>query len=405
MHRFALFLVAAAALSAQPLEPLFDGESVDGWVKRSGVAEYRVEDGALVGRTKAGSPNTFLGPAKEYGDFILEFEVKMDPRLNSGVQIRSHEYDGETQVILNNNGPHKRTFPKGRMHGYQVEIASASDGSAGGIYDEARRGWLQDVLDIPGCTKAFVDDEWNRYRVDAYGDRMRVWVNGEACADVVDPLDQTGYFGFQVHSFKGDTPAEVAWRNIQIADLGRHVWKPVSLDDWNRRGSGSATVSGSTVTLEAKQGSGTSFLVSPRRYADFTLRLEYRASSGNSGVFFRAVDLGKKQANSEKTKGIRGYEIEVDPTRDPGGLQEVGGRGWIQHTGPIAETPYYKADDWNQLVIHAHGGRVVVHVNGVKTAEVQNDPGPKGGYLALQLNSRQADVKMEYRNLEFLLPE
>ena len=400
MYRFALLLLGVCALSAQPLEPLFDGTSLDGWVKRSGIAEYRVEDGALVGRTKAGSPNTFLGPAKEYGDFVLEFDVKMDPRLNSGVQIRSHEYPTETKTVIINNGRRERTFPKGRMHGYQVEIAAESDGSAGGIFDEARRGWLQDVVDVPGCSTAFKDGQWNRYRVDARGDRIQTWVNGTSCADVVDPLDATGYFGFQVHSFSGETPAEVAWRNIQIADLGRHVWKPLSLAGWEHRGGGSSSVDGTTATLTAKQGSPGGFLVSPGRYADFTLRLQYRASSGNSGVFFRAIDLGKEQA-----QGIRGNEIEVDPTRDPGGLQEVGGRGWLQHTGPSEEAYYYNADDWNELVIHAHGGRIVVHVNGRKTAEVKDDPGPKAGHIALQLNARQSDVKMEYRNLQLLLPE
>ena len=30
---------------------LFDGKSIDGWIRRGGKAEYRVEDGAIVGTT------------------------------------------------------------------------------------------------------------------------------------------------------------------------------------------------------------------------------------------------------------------------------------------------------------------------------------------------------------------
>jgi hypothetical protein len=43
---------------------LFDGESLDGWVWRNGTASYRVEDGAIVGRTTEGSPNSFLVAAQ-----------------------------------------------------------------------------------------------------------------------------------------------------------------------------------------------------------------------------------------------------------------------------------------------------------------------------------------------------
>ena len=80
----------------------------------------------------------------------------------------------------------------------------------------------------------------------------------------------------------------------------------------------------------------------------------------------------------------------------------TGGRGWITHTGPIEDAYYYKPNDWNTLVIHARGDRVAVHVNGVKTAESREDPGPRIGKIALQLNSRQNDVHMEYRNLRIL---
>src|SRR4051812_28928594 len=70
---------------------LFDGKTLDGWKVNGGTAKYAVEDGTIVGTTVEGSPNTFLCKG-DYTDFVLELEVKCDPRLNSGVQVRSHIY-------------------------------------------------------------------------------------------------------------------------------------------------------------------------------------------------------------------------------------------------------------------------------------------------------------------------
>ena len=96
---FACLLVLAASQAASAAEPkwidLFDGKTLDGWTVRGGTATYEVRDGAIVGTTVDGSPNTFLcrGP---FGDFELEFDVKCDKALNSGVQIRSHVYEKDT---------------------------------------------------------------------------------------------------------------------------------------------------------------------------------------------------------------------------------------------------------------------------------------------------------------------
>ena len=62
---------------------------MNGWTQKNGTATYRVEDGTIVGKTNEGSPNSFLCTDKDYSDFELTFEVKVDDELNSGVQIRS----------------------------------------------------------------------------------------------------------------------------------------------------------------------------------------------------------------------------------------------------------------------------------------------------------------------------
>ena len=87
-------MILMVAMSPQAADtagwvPLFDGKTLTGWTQKNGTATYRVENGTIVGRTATGSPNSFLCTEKEYGDFEFEFEVKVDDRLNSGVQIRS----------------------------------------------------------------------------------------------------------------------------------------------------------------------------------------------------------------------------------------------------------------------------------------------------------------------------
>ena len=89
-------------------------------MQRNGTATYRVEDGAIAGRTAAGSPNPFLTTTREFAGF--EFEIKVDDSLNSGVQIRSRTSERDT-----GQGADEQT---GRVFGPQVEI-EASPGLAG----------------------------------------------------------------------------------------------------------------------------------------------------------------------------------------------------------------------------------------------------------------------------------
>jgi hypothetical protein len=184
---------------------LFNGKDLTGWKQINGTAKYDVVDGTIRGVTAEGSPNSFLCTEKEYGDFELRFEVLVDDPLNSGVQIRSLS---------------KPDYDRGRVHGYQVEIST--DGCAGLIYDEARRGkWLNSDEEVAKAkeSKAFKNGEWNSYRVICQGDRIQTWVNGIQISDVRDSMTAKGFIGLQVHSYAGEKPAKVQWRNIEIKEL------------------------------------------------------------------------------------------------------------------------------------------------------------------------------------------
>jgi 3-keto-disaccharide hydrolase len=202
------------SLAADGWKPLFDGKSLDGWIQKNGTAKYSVVDGTIQGVTNEGSPNSFLCSEKLYGDFELEFEVKVHDSLNSGCQIRSKtkEPTGDAKF--------------GRVYGPQCEIEASGDSGAESayIYGEATgRGWLtpKERL-IPH--KHMKSGEWNKFRIVAKGPRIQTWINGHAIEDITDEAiyetHPKGFIGLQVHGIKkGTGPFDVAWRNINIKEL------------------------------------------------------------------------------------------------------------------------------------------------------------------------------------------
>lgn len=200
----------AAVADDSKVTPLFDGKTLDGFTIRSGTATYVVEDGAIVGTTDKGSPNTFLCTEKEYADFELNFEVMvMNASLNSGVQIRS-KFKGDKFG--------------GRVYGPQVEIEdNGKNGSESGyIYGEAIGGWLT-PKDKLIAHKKYKTGEWNQYRIVAKGPTIQVWLNGEMISDLTDEKvyaeHAKGIIGFQVHGVGNKGPFQVKWKNITIKEL------------------------------------------------------------------------------------------------------------------------------------------------------------------------------------------
>ena len=210
---------------------LFDGKTLNGWSVHSGFAKYHVEDGAIVGTTIKGSPNSFLCTDRQYGDFVLEFEVRLDPRLNSGVQIRSAIAEAEKVFVFSgrDGAPQRRTIPPDRVYGYQVEIATEKSGSSGSIYDEARRAFmLASTKPDPEAGKAFKDGQWNKFRIECKGDRIRTWINDVSCIDLQDGMTSRGVIGLQVHGVGQDAgPYQVRWRNIRMQADDEGVEPPV----------------------------------------------------------------------------------------------------------------------------------------------------------------------------------
>lgn len=215
------WIVSPSVVFADQTVELFNGKDLTGWTKRGGAATYTVENGEIVGRSAPDTTNTFLTSDKEFGDFALELDFKIDDTdFNSGVQLRSHyRPEGKEQ----------------RVYGYQVEIDPKPRAWTGGIYFEGgsmdekgnwirKGGWLDDLEDNEPARKAFQLGKWNHFRIVAKGPHIQTWLNGVPAADYTDTdakaFTPTGFIALQVHAVGGShDKKEVRWKNIKLTEL------------------------------------------------------------------------------------------------------------------------------------------------------------------------------------------
>lgn len=358
----ALTLVSApAALAGTDPAPaagewinLFDGTTLEGWTQLNGTASYEVVDGTIVGTTAAGSPNSFLCSDQFFGDFELEFDVKlMNDELNSGVQIRSHSMP---------------THKNGRVHGYQVEVST--NGAAGFIYDEARRGWLSEGRENPAKNAAFQNGEWNHYRVICMGSTMRTWINGTPITTVIDNWSPAGFLGLQVHSVGGDPKWQVAWRNLRLRELGdgggfAELFNGKDLSGWK--------VNESPESVRVQDGA---LVVQGNRAHAFYDGPVYQHDFKNFEM--RALILTKEKANSgmyfhtkfqESGWPELGYEVQVNNSQSD--WRRTGGLYGIDD---VKEAP---AEDnkWFVMTVRVTGKHTTVSVDGKQLVDYTEPEG------------------------------
>lgn len=173
------------------------------------------------------------------------------------------------------------------------------------------------------------------------------------------------------------------------------LWDGRTLDGWHVIGKGEwKIIDGAIRGRHAKEEKEFGHLVSDRSFKDFTVRLKYKAVTGNSGLYFRIEEKG--------FSGVSGFQAEIDPTKDAGGLYETGGRAWVVQPKPEEVRRWFKPGEWNEMTVSARGGHVVIHVNGIKSAELQDDPGRRAGRFALQVHGGQ-DCEVWFKDIELKL--
>jgi len=389
----------ARPLSAQDgWRPLFNGKTLDGWYTCNGTAPFTVEDGTITGRTVVNSPNSFLCTKDTFGDFILEYEVWVATNLNSGVQIRS-----TSDPAIQN----------GRVHGYQVEIDPSDRAWSGGIYDEARRGWLHTLADQETARKAFRLGQWNRFRVEAIGTSIRTWLNGVPSANIIDDLTPRGLIALQVHAIGNDQARAgeiIRFRNLRIltenlqanrtpdrGDTPQYNYIPNTISErearegWKLLWDGKTTAGwrgakldhfpeggweirdGELTVLESggREAASGGDIVTIDQYADFELTVEYRITKGaNSGIkYFVDTSLNKGEGSSI------GCEFQIlDDAEHPDAKAGVNGNrknAGLYDLIPPQNVRFNGVGEWNRARIVVQGRHVEHWLNGFKTVEYE----------------------------------
>lgn len=233
MTRKFLFAAVLAATCIQAFgqdarwEELFNGNDLSGWVQRGGKALFEARDGEIVGTTVEGTPNSFLCTERTFGDFVLEFEFKVDPELNSGVQFRSVFMDGLVRGYQYEIDPDRTTMYEGSPANLDKDGKAVAPGTrprswTGGVYEEKLREWIADLTESPEARDAFLPGSWNKARVEAVGDRICTWINGVPAVRLVDYAIPEGFIALQVHATDSEKPCQIRYRNIRILDLGHN---------------------------------------------------------------------------------------------------------------------------------------------------------------------------------------
>lgn len=400
-----LFAACGIALGANEMTDLFNGKDIDGWVKRGGKAEYKVEEGVIVGTSMVGTPNTFLCTPREYADFVLEYEFKVDPRLNSGVQIRSKQSPTETKLSWEGK---EITVGANVVHGYQIEIDPDQKKDrwwTAGLYDEARRGWLFPGS-IGGDPKAFSEqgrkifkqNEWNHIRIEAIGDSLKTFLNGELRVSAKDGFSASGFIGLQVHDINGQDDkagAQVRWRNIRIQESNdahnklteeeatngwKLLWDGKTNEGWrSAKGAefpkGGWTTDGGTLTIHETGGGESSSagdIITREKYSDFELSVDFKITPGaNSGIkLFVDPELNKGEGSSI------GVEFQIlDDVLHPDAKLGREGNRTIGSVYDMITAPATKrvnpVGEWNNARILSEGKNVTYWLNGVQTAKFE----------------------------------
>ncbi|MBC8372175.1 MAG: DUF1080 domain-containing protein [Planctomycetes bacterium] len=179
--------------------------------------------------------------------------------------------------------------------------------------------------------------------------------------------------------------------------LAAEEFKPLfdgkTLKGWNALPGGKWEVKdGVILGTSAKSERRHGLLASDKEYTDFVVQFKFLVVKGDSGFYFR----------SEKVKGavgVHGFQMEIDNSKEVGGLYETGGRAWTKRPDPKLIEKIYKPGKWNQGSITAIGKNVTVRLNGEITAELKNDKGRVKGYFAMQLHGGM-DMEVMFKDIE-----
>lgn len=189
---FSLFI--SIGVSAQKSK-LFNGKDLTGWTVH-GTEKWYVENKHLVCESGPDKQYGYLSTNKNYKNFILELQFKLEANGNSGVFIRS-------------------TIDGTKISGWQVEVAPENH-HTGGIYESYGRGWI--IQPKPEDEKWLKPKDWNKLKIKVLGDEVTTWLNGHQMVYLKDEKvgKGEGFIALQIHDGGG---IKVRWKDIKIKEL------------------------------------------------------------------------------------------------------------------------------------------------------------------------------------------
>jgi hypothetical protein len=380
---------SAQQSSAKDWQVLFNGKDLSGWQLVNGQHKAEVKDGIIVGTTVAKQPNGFLCTTKEYSDFILEVEIKTDLLLdNSGVQFRSIRDE---------------KIREGRLEGYQAQIENrpphVSEWS--GAISREGTGWLYILQDDPVRQKAYIQNQWNKIRIEAIGTTNRVWVNGIPTAHLVDQLYTNGLVCMQFHS-SSHWGEHIYMRDVRIqtdnlkpspyddipvvnnisnsiSPQEEHQGFQLLFDGKTTKGwkgvdkpalpaSGWAIKDGMlTITSEAEPGHGQGVMMSEKLHGAFELKFDFRLHTPGAVVGVGYFFDGKPEMERDALYGLRANRLRRLLWKEELLFQKISPE-LVWNEGVIKSTKDNHVEYW---------------LNGYKIMEYQRDANasPKGHIL------------------------
>lgn len=396
------FISGFCMINAQNWKSLVNG-NLDEFVKRNGTAEYKVNGNEIIGISKTVTKSTYLCTKEIFSDFILEVDVKVEVGLNSGIQFRSNSY---------------ADFKNGQVHGYQCEIDPSERKWSGGIFDQSRRGWIYPVtMNEPG-RQAFKNGEWNKYRIEAIGNKIRTWVNGVQVTNLVDDMTAEGFIAFQVHSIGNDEKRNgltVRWKNPRVLTENiekyrwpvaphakefsylknqlteneirkgfRLLWDGKTTKGWRGAKMDKFPTAGweindgmlSTIESGGAESRGGGDIVTIDKYSNFELEVDFKITEGaNSGIkYFVDTELNKGEGSAI------GCEFQIlDDKKHPDAKKGTSSNRTVGSLYDLITAKSYSEPnkrkrganpgEWCKARIIVQGGKVQHYLNNIKVVE------------------------------------